>query len=151
MTKRLTAACSCRTRRCPEAAKRKDDEKLKAAKLSPSLAALMDWDRTRRLIVLRLVGGALVLDRIRVHRADERDDFPQIIRGLDNPAEGRHRADHDLRMDAAIAGLLQSIGAERDQAEQRVIVWAVDPGLVGERGAHAATATAAMTTIAAEG
>ena len=41
--------------------------------------------------------------RTRIHRADEGDDLPQLVAGLDDAAEGRHRSDHDLLLDAVIA------------------------------------------------
>ena len=87
----------------------------------------------------------------RVHRPDPGDDLPQIVVGLHDGAHRRHRPDHVLRALAAIALLLQLVGAERDQAEQRVVVLAVDPDLIGEGRAHAAAAGAAVTAIAAGG
>src|SRR6188474_3255655 len=58
--------------------------------------------------------------RIRVHRPDPGDDFPEIIVSLDDFTEGRHRSSYGLVLDALIALLLQVIGAKSDQAEQRV-------------------------------
>ena len=48
-----------------------------------------------------------------------------------------------------VAQLLQLIGAEDYEAEKRVVVPTIDPGVVGERWAHAAAPTTAMATIAA--
>src|SRR5579863_6010527 len=50
---------------------------------------------------------------------------------------------------ARVALALQLIGPERYQPEQRVIIAAVHPGVVGQWGTHAATAVAAMTAVAA--
>src|SRR5262245_3020716 len=52
---------------------------------------------------------------------------------------------------AGVTRLLKGIRAERDQAEKSVVVALVNPGVVGQRRAHAATAAAAMAAIAAEG
>src|SRR5680860_476852 len=63
----------------------------------------------------------------------------------------RHRTGHDCLLDAGVAQLLEVIRTQRDQTEQRVVVGAVDEGVIGQRGAHAATAATAMAAIAAEG
>ena len=104
------------------------------------------------VLIIRLgVGGAFELHRARVHRADPGDHLPQIVGRLDDSAEGGHRADHGLMLHAGVTRLLKGIRAERDQAEKSVVVALVNPGVVGQRRAHAATATAAMAAIAAEG
>jgi hypothetical protein len=79
----------------------------------------------------RRVGIACMLQRVGVHRADEGDDPPEVVAGLDDGAEGRHRPNHDLVLDAGVALLLQRVGAKRDEAEQRVIASAIDPDVVG--------------------
>ena len=89
-----------------------------------------------------------MLQRVGVHRADEGDDPPQVVAGLDDGAEGRHRPNHDLVLDAGVALFLQCVGAKRDEAEQRVVAGAIDPSVVGQRRAHAASAAASMTAIA---
>jgi hypothetical protein len=50
--------------------------------------------------------------------------FHHVVVGFDDGAHRRHRTDHGLRPFAAIALLLQFVGAERDQAEQRVVILA---------------------------
>src|ERR1700694_3416062 len=91
------------------------------------------------------------VERARVHRADEGNDSPQIVAGLDDVTEGRHGTHYSLGPDTGITLLLQINGAQGDQAEQRVVVPAVHPGVVGERRTHAAATAAAMATIAARG
>src|SRR4029450_6093128 len=86
-----------------------------------------------------------------VHRPHPGDDLPQIVGGLDDAAEGRHRSNHDLGLDPLITRLAQIHRAERDQPEQGVVVGTVDPRVVGERHAHAAAAAATMTAVAAKG
>jgi hypothetical protein len=48
-----------------------------------------------------------------------------------------------------VALLLQSVAAERDQPEQRVVVLAVDPHLIGQRRTHASAAATAVAAVAA--
>ncbi len=94
---------------------------------------LLPWGLRRR---------GCVLHRVRVLGADEGDDLPKIVRGLDDPAERRHRADHDLGLHALVALLLKLIRTKGDQAEQRVVVSAIDEGVVGKRRTHATTTAA---------
>ena len=89
--------------------------------------------------------------RGRVHRPDPGDDLPQIVVRFYDTAHLRHRPDHGLRSDAAIALLLQLVTSERDQAEQRVVVLAIDPDLVGQGRSHAAAASTAVAPVAPGG
>src|SRR4029079_5075500 len=66
------------------------------------------------------------LERARVHRPDEGDDPPEVIAGLDDTAEDRHRSGHDFMLHAAIASFCQPVGTKRYQAEKRVVIGAVD-------------------------
>src|SRR5680860_749821 len=83
--------------------------------------------------------------------ADEGDDLPQIVRGLDDPTEGRHRSDNNFRADPLVTLLLEIVAAKSDQPENCVVVGAIDPGVVGERRTHTAAAAAAVAAVAAKG
>src|SRR6185312_2504276 len=48
----------------------------------------------------------------------------------------------------AIAPLLKVVAAKGDQSKQRVVVTAVDPGVVGQRWTHTAAATTTVATTA---
>jgi hypothetical protein len=74
----------------------------------------------------RRVGIARMFQGVRVRRAEEGDDPPKIVAGLDDTAERRHRTDHHLVLNAGVTLLLQLIGAQGDQAEQRVVTGAID-------------------------
>jgi hypothetical protein len=87
-------------------------------------------------------------------RPDPGDDFPDVILGRDDLTIGGHRPNNILGAFAHEALLLEGVpwaetsGAECDQAEQGVIIAAIDPNLVGERCCHSSTATTAMTPAA---
>jgi hypothetical protein len=89
-----------------------------------------------------------------MYRPNPSDDFPNLIFGLDGFAEGRHRPDDVLGALAHEPLLLKRVawaetpGAKRDHPEQRVVVIAIDPNLIGEGCRHAATTTASMAAIA---
>src|SRR5690242_20952775 len=97
----------------------------------------------RRAVLVLLIGVGTVF------RTHERQDLPELVARLDQCAERRHRADHVLAAVAAVARFLQLVGAERDEAEQRVVVTLIDPHVVGQRRTHAAAATTAVATVAA--
>src|SRR6202795_2084002 len=83
-----------------------------------------------------------------VFGAHEDQYFPKIIRILDDGAEWRHRPDDIFPAYTGIAQLLQFVAAEDDEPKQRVVITAVDPDIVGQRGANAAAAAAAVATAA---
>ena len=78
----------------------------------PSLARLDGFPDMKGPIVrpakTRLLEGRLAY-RARIHRADESDDSPKVVAGLDDSAEWRHRTDHDLVLDAVVTLFLQLI------------------------------------------
>jgi hypothetical protein len=82
------------------------------------------------------------------------DDFPDIIIGLNGFAEGRHRSDDVLGALAHEPLLLEYVawaetpGAKRDHPEQRVVVFAINPNLIGEGCRHATTTAASMAATA---
>src|SRR6476660_6647304 len=90
-----------------------------------------------------------------IHRPDPGDDLPKVVIGLDNLAEGRHRPDYGLGALAFVAQLPERIAgtkltcAKRDEPEQRVVVIAIDPNLIGKGRRHAAAAPTSMAAIAA--
>jgi hypothetical protein len=79
----------------------------------------------------------------RVHGSDPGDNLPKVIVGFDGFTKGRHRPNDKLRPFSAVTLLLEFDGAKRDQSEQCVVIVAVDPDWVGERGRHPAAAAAA--------
>jgi hypothetical protein len=89
-----------------------------------------------------------------MYRPNPSDDFPNIIIGLDGFAEGRHRPDHVLGALAREPLLLKRVAwaetpcAKRDHPEQRVVVIAINPNLIGEGCRHATTTTASMAATA---
>ena len=89
-----------------------------------------------------------------MYRPNPSDDFPDIIIGLDGFAEGRHWPDDVLGALAHVALLLECVAwaeaacAKRDHPEQRVVVIAINPNLIGEGRRHAATTAASMAATA---
>lgn len=89
-----------------------------------------------------------------MYRPNPSDDFPDIIIGLEGFAEGRHRPDDVLRALAHEPLFLKRVawaettGAKRDHPEQRIVVIAINPNLIGEGCRHTATTTASMAAIA---
>ena len=89
-----------------------------------------------------------------MYRPNPSDDFPEIIIGLEGFAEGRHRPDDVLRALAHEPLFLKRVawaettGAEGDHPEQRIVVIAINPNLIGQGCRHSATTTASMATIA---
>ena len=85
---------------------------------------------------------------------DPGDDFPDVIFPRDDLTKGGHRPNNILGAFAHEALLLEGVpgaetsGAECDEAEQGVIVAAVDPNLIGERCRHPPSTTTAMTPAA---
>ena len=67
-----------------------------------------------------------------MHRPHPSDDLPEVIIGLYNFAEVRHRPDYELGALASIAQLRKRVVwtkftcAKRDQPEQCVVVIAID-------------------------
>src|SRR4030081_2083788 len=89
---------------------------------------------------LLLVGrGPKFVSRITaIFRADEGQHFPKIVGVLDDGAEGRHGTDDVFMTLAHVPLLLKFVAAQGHESKQRVVIAAVDPGVVGERRAHAA-------------
>ena len=89
-----------------------------------------------------------------MYRPNPSDDFPDLIIGLNGFAEGGHRPDDGLGALAHEPLLPERVAwaeatcAKRDHPEQRVVVIAINPNLIGERCRHAATTTASMAAIA---
>ena len=89
-----------------------------------------------------------------MNRPNPSDDFPDIIIGFEGFAEGRHRPDDVLGALAHVALFLECVAwaeaacAKRDHPEQRVVVIAINPNLIGEGRRHAATTTASMAAAA---
>jgi len=89
-----------------------------------------------------------------MYRPNPSDDFPHIIIGFEGFAEGRHRPDDVLGALAHEPLLLKRVAwaeaacAKRDHPEQRVVVIAINPNLIGEGRRHAATTTASMAAAA---
>jgi hypothetical protein len=87
-------------------------------------------------------------------RPDPGDDFPDVIFPRYDLTIGGHRPNNILGSFAHEALLLKGVpgaktsGAERDEAEQSVIIAPVDPNLVCERCRHAPSTTTAMTPAA---
>jgi len=90
-----------------------------------------------------------------MHRPHPSDDLPEVVIGLDNFAEVRHRPDCGLRVPARVAQLPERVAgteltcAERNQPEKCVVVIAIDPIRIGEGHRHAAAAASPMAAIAA--
>lgn len=80
--------------------------------------------------------------------------FPDLSVSLDDLAEGRHWPDDVFGALAHKALLLERIAwaeaasPKRDQPEQRVVVIAINPNLIGEGRRHSAATTASMAAIA---
>src|SRR5260370_32111544 len=68
---------------------------------------------------------------------DEGKYPPQLIVRRDDQAHRRHGPDDVLRADARVALALQYVAPERNEPEQRVVVPAVHPDVVGEWRGHA--------------
>src|SRR4029079_13592452 len=87
-------------------------------------------------------------------RPDPSDDFPDVILRRDDLTIGGHRPNNSLGAFAHEAFFLEGVprtetsGAECDQAEQGVIIAAVDPNLIGQRCRHSPTTPAPMTPAA---
>ena len=88
---------------------------------------------------------------------DPGDDFPEVVLGGDDLAIGGHRPDnvlgsspHEALLLEGIAGA-QTSAAERDQTEQRIVIAAVDPNLIGQRRRHSAATSTAVTSAAIVG
>src|SRR5260370_25019420 len=75
---------------------------------------------------------------------DEGKYPPQLIVRRDDQAHRRHGPDDVLRADARVALALQYVAPERNEPEQRVVVPAVHPDVVGEWRAHAPPPTAPL-------
>ena len=119
----------------------------KAAKSCGSVAAYeihVDARSLGRLLERR------PLLRARSHRPHPRDDLPQIVGGLDDPAKGRHGSHHDLALDALVTCFVKSTEPSAISLNSVSSSGTIDPRVVGERYAHAAAAAAAMAAIAAE-
>src|SRR3984957_2993479 len=99
---------------------------------------------------LRVLRRPVFVSRIAVVvRANECDYFEQIIGVLDDGPEGGHRPHPILAAGARVAVFLQLVPPERDQAEQGIVIAAVNPGVVGDGRAHPSAARAAVTAAAA--
>ena len=89
-----------------------------------------------------------------MHRPKPGDDLPDLVVGLDDLAERRHRSHHVLGSlaDEALLGEgvagAEAAGAERDHAEQCVVVIAIDPDDVGQGRRHSAATAASVAAIA---
>jgi hypothetical protein len=103
---------------------------------------------------MRAFWSASLSASLAINRPNPSDNFPDITIGLDGFAEGGHRPDHVLGALAHEPLLLKRVawaetpGAKRDHPEQRVVVIAINPNLIGEGRRHAAAATASMAATA---
>src|SRR4029078_5684259 len=86
-----------------------------------------------RMLALLLLGRGpelVMLVRVRaVFREHEREDVPQLVAILDQRAEWRHRTDDVFPALAHVAGFLQLVAAQGHEAEPRVVVAAIEPGV----------------------
>src|SRR4026207_2468947 len=89
-----------------------------------------------------------------INRPYPGDDLPEVVIGLDNISEMRHRPDYSFGTPSSVAQLPKRIAgtqftcAKGDQPEQRVVVVTVDPNRISQRCGHTATATSTMTAVA---
>jgi hypothetical protein len=103
---------------------------------------------------MRAFWSASLSASLAINRPNPSDNFPDITIGLDGLAEGRHRPNHVLGALAHEPLLLKRVawaetaGAKRDHPEQRIVVIAINPNLIGEGCRHAATTTASMAATA---
>src|SRR6185437_7968547 len=83
-----------------------------------------------------------------VFGANEHQDLPKVVGTLDKRAKRCHWPDDTFTPYTGIALLLNVVAANDNQSKQRVVVTAVDPGVVGQRGTHTAAATTTVATTA---
>src|SRR6476646_2765491 len=103
---------------------------------------------------MRAFSSASLWPSLAIYRPNPSDDFPDVIIGLNGFAEGGHRPDHVLGALAHEPLLPKRVawaetpGAKRDHPEQRVVVIAINPNLIGEGCRHASATTSSMAATA---
>src|SRR5581483_1314910 len=85
----------------------------------------------------------------RSDRTNPGNDLPKIVRCLDGGTHGRHWALYGPVLQAFEAFLLQTLSAERYQAEQRVVFAAEEPDPLVQGRAHATAASPTVTAVTA--
>jgi hypothetical protein len=101
-----------------------------------------------------LLASASCWSSLAIYRPNPGDDFPDLSVSLDDLAEGRHWPDDIFGALAHKALLLERIAwaetarPKRDQPEQRVVVIAINPNLIGEGRRHSSATTASMAATA---
>jgi hypothetical protein len=114
----------------------------------------MDGVRRQDTRTMRALSSTPCRSALAIHRPHPGDDLPEVIIGLDNLTEGRHRTDYVLGTLAGEALLLErAIGtqttcAKRDWPEKGVIIIAIDPNRICKGRCHAAAT--AMAAVAVE-